>query len=162
MATKPREKRPTREGWTLHNTAPTGPNVFSASRWHGPAGLYVISEICRAELPDGSGAGLQWHVSISQRRQRPDPAAVVEALAALDMAGAEEDNHEPGIARSFWRPMNTRHRVDCQCKANEEIITEPDGYRWTNPRAARDNPTLCRGCSYVQRYGGICTVHGAR
>ena len=156
-----REKQPTEKGWERIGGPPTVASaVLSSSRWVGPGGLCAISELVNAEMPDGAGAGLQWLVSFSQQRRRPDGRQLSKALRAFGMRGSEEDNHEPGICRKFWRPVDPARRVDCQCKASEEVIVEADGYRWTNPRAARGDRSLCRGCAYVRRTpGAVCSVH---
>jgi hypothetical protein len=120
----------------------------------------VISSLVDADLPDGSGVGPQWHVSVSARGKRPDDRQVRRALKAFGLVGAEEDNHHPGIARHFWRPVDPAHRVDCKCKATEEIITEADGYRWTNPKTSTTE--TCRGCDIAPVTGKPCPIHGAK
>lgn len=86
------------------------------------------------ELPKG-GVGPQWLVSISRRgRRRPTSEECRRILRQFRMVGAEEDNHEPGIARKFWMPVDPNERVDCQCKADEEQVVEPDGYTWSRKR----------------------------
>ena len=57
------------------------------------------------------------------------------------MLDAEQDNHHPGGACHFFQPVDPARRRDCECKVTEVVVTEPDGYQWTNPS---DGP--CRGC----------------
>ena len=119
--------------------------------------LRVISSLIDAELPDGSGVGLQWHVSISRRGKRPKPPELARAQRAFGCVGWEEDNHHPGNARHYFRPVDPSKRVDCECKANETVVVEPDGYRWTNPT---DEP--CRGCELQELLGELgkpCPLH---
>lgn len=115
----------------------------------------VLSALEDAELPDRSGRGPQWHVSVSQfgsGRATDDECA--EVLSDFGLLGAEEDNHHPGVARHFWMPVDPVHRVDCECKADEVIVVEPDGYQWTNPRDGE-----CRGCELKRLIGRPCTIH---
>lgn len=134
---------------------PLDGDAISQSAWvSGP--LVAVSSLVSAELPDRSGVGLQWHVSFSHSTRRPTDKDLRRALRAFGMVGAEEDNHHPGRARHFWRPVDARHRVECECKTSEETITEPDGYRWTNPRAGAG---ACRGCAIAPLMGRPCPVH---
>ena len=89
VAKRPRNAR----AWAC--TGRVGPAV----RWKGPHGVIALSELAIAELPDGAGVGPQWLVSISIRGQRASDAICARVLANFGLAGAEEDNHEPGIAR---------------------------------------------------------------
>lgn len=118
--------------------------------------LRVITTLEMAELPDGAGVGPQWHVSVSRAGKRPRPADVERVLRVFDLLGAEEDNHHPGIARHFWMPVDPAHRVDCECKVDEVMVVEPDGYRWSNARAESG----CRGCEYERLIGQPCRLHG--
>jgi len=131
------------------------PGVQIGSAWtFGP--LRVISTLTLAELPDGSKEiGPQWHISITDAGKRPKPKQVRRALRAFDMVGAEEDNHHPGNARHFWMPVDSARRVDCECKADEVTIVEPDGYRYTNPH----DPAECRGCEFQRLTGKPCPLH---
>lgn len=151
------ERRPGPD-WTEVSSAlqsvPRSPSTRAISAWLR-AGVFVVSELCEADLPDGTGPGLQWLISISRRASRPRPQDVRRALRAFGMKGAEEDNHEPGIARKFWLPVDPAHRVDCECKATDELVVEPDGYRWSNAR----DPALCRGCDHAAAFGRPCPVH---
>lgn len=155
------EKRPRGNEWTeIETPAPaiapcTG--TVSASTWVY-AKVRVISTLVMAELPDGSGElGLQWHISIARRAKRPHETDVRRALRAFGMVGAEEDNHHPGNARHFWLPLDPSRRVDCECKAEEATVIEPDGYRYTNPH----DPAECRACDFQRLTGKPCPFHGA-
>lgn len=67
---------------------------------------------------------------------------------------SEVDNHHPGVAVHLWLPVDPAHRVTCECKDDEQTITEPDGYTWTTPVGGP-----CRGCELQQLLGHPCTVH---
>lgn len=121
----------------------------------------VISDLTMADLPDGSGVGPQWHVSVAGRTKggaakRPKPHVVRSALRAFRMTEAEEDNHHPGNARHFWLPMDPQHRVDCECKTDEAVIVDADGYAWTNPHEGAGE---CRGCELERLTGKRCPLH---
>jgi hypothetical protein len=124
--------------------------------WASRAGLHVISALEVASYPDGQGEGPQWHVSVSKGGKRPKDKELRAALRAFGMVGAEEDNHHPGVARHLWLPVDPSRRVDCECKEEEALITEPDGYKWTNPREGR-----CRGCAIAPLTGKPCPLHPA-
>jgi len=146
-----RAREPKVAGWRLVRHTPEGA-VWARGRF------VVVSELVQAELPDGSGTGPQWLVSVSYKRRRPDNKQVQRALRAFGMAAAEEDNHEPGIARKFWLPVDPAHRVDCECKTTEDVIVEPDGFKWSNPKP--ESGEACRGCAHELVFGRPCPLHG--
>jgi len=153
------EKRPIDKRWKRISTPPStlwDSNVLACSAWRLARGTTVISSLLNAELPDGSGIGLQWHISISNRGERPKTVGTV--LRAFGMSDAEEDNHHPGAARHFFLPLDPAHRVDCECKETEDTIVEPDGYRWTNPKPGTGP---CRGCELEAAIGKPCPIHHA-
>lgn len=118
----------------------------------------VISTLDHAELPGGDGVvGPQWHVSISRvsvsGQKRAGATQVRLALRAFGMVGAEEDNHHPGLARHFWLPVDPAYRGVCECKAEEVVVVEPDGYTWQN------DPLSCRGCEFHATHGHPCPIH---
>lgn len=121
-------------------------SALSLSVWHR-RGVFVISTLEMAEAPDGGKDVIpQWHVSISTRLggvvRRSTDQECRQVAACFGVAGAEEDNHHPGIARHYWMPMDPKRRVDCECKVTETVVTDPDGYRWSNST----DPADCRGC----------------
>lgn len=147
----PRPRTPTASGWIRVALVENG------SVWEsGP--LRVISTLDQAELPDRAGIGPQWHVSITRRGRRPHPKDVRRALRAFGLVGAEEDNHHPGNARHFWRPVDPSHRVECECKEDEVLVTDAGGYQWTNPPEGEP----CRGCEFERLTGKRCPLHAAR
>lgn len=154
------ERRPSGREWleVRNPAAPVGSWVLACSTW-SDGRLFVISTLVDAELPDGSGAtGLQWHVSISRGKgKRAKPLEIRRALRAFDFVSAEEDNHEPGAARHFWMPVDPSRRVDCECKETEDVITDRDGFKWSNPK----DPSECRGCQYARMFGKPCPIHAS-
>lgn len=147
-ATHPQPRLP---GW--REVRPwTGPGVLSGAVYERE-GVLVISTLALAEYPDGDGIGPQHHVSVSCRGRRPSRSELNIALVQFGMRGTEEDNHHPGIARHFWRPLDPAHRVACQCKSDETVVRD-GAYEWTNPV---EGP--CRGCEYEQMSGRPCPLH---
>lgn len=145
--------------WRRRKPPPMDPrNVLSLSAWQsGP--IVVLSALELAEPPDKQGDPIpQWHISVADVGKRPGPKHVRRALRAFGLVGAEEDNHHPGTARHFWMPVDPARRVACECKADEDVIVEPDGHRWTNPREG-EGP--CRGCSFEKLSGKPCPLHGS-
>lgn len=157
---QPRELLPCTPGWREIPTGAWGdgwrslPSVISVSAWQrGPA--CAISALELAEYPDGNGFGPQWHVSVSRMGKRPKPHDVRGVLRAFGIVAiCEEDNHHPGSARHFWVPVDPVRRVTCQCKEDEDLIVEPDGYVWTNPKDGS-----CRGCEFARLIGKACPFH---
>jgi hypothetical protein len=162
-----KERAPAGLGW--FNAARIDLGGCDAELWfHEAAATQVLSCVEMAELPRSHGVGPQWHISIVDRHQnepaRPSAAQVNLARCAFGMLlEAEEDNHHPGAARHFWLPVDPTERVDCECKTTEVVVTEPDGYRWTNPT---DGP--CRGCELERtmiragRPPRPCSIHKGR
>ena len=107
-------------------------------------------------LPGGGGVGPTWLVTISYRGARPSDAHVELVLRQFRMRDAEEDNHTPGITRSFFMPVDPKWRGVCDCKETEETIVEDDGYEWQNPRPEDGR---CRGCEYEELFGAPCPIH---
>lgn len=125
-------KRPKGLSWVLSRT--WNVDGFTVHAWVC-GDISVCSS--REPLPDKrSGLVLPtFQVSVCKRGQRPDDDAVRSALADFDMEGAEEDNHSPGRARHFWLVDDGRKvQPECECKATEKTIVEPDGFRWQKER----------------------------
>jgi hypothetical protein len=125
--------------------------------------LVVLSSYGPATAPDGTGDVIpQWHLSIVARADTPVGQEPVRCTAeqltrfveTFGLTEFEIDNHHPGAAQHFWIPRDPARRVDCECKSDETIIVEPDGYTWTNPV---DGP--CRGCDYKRMSGRPCPIH---
>lgn len=95
-------------------------------------------------VADYRGAAVwQWLVSISCSTKQPgvygvraDDETCQRVLADFDLVGAEEDNHEPGVGRKFFRNVDLAPgQVSlCECKEDEETVVEPDGYTWTRKK----------------------------
>lgn len=155
-----RERWPHGKGWVQLPAPPAPLNVLGASYWsHGKT--KVLSTLDMAQLPDGAGLGPQWHISVVRskdgRASLPGKADLDRALSAFGMQKAEEDNHHPGNARHFFLPVDAAHRVDCECKADEDNVVT-DGVRWTNPKP--ESGEACRGCEIEPLTGRPCPLHG--
>ena len=151
LVTTSTERQPSGQRWISQQWP--GPSAPNSSAWRaGP--ILVLSQLVDAEYPDGDGHGLQWIVSISASRKRPKPKQVRRALRAFKMVGSEEDQHHPGIARQYWRPLDPAHRVDCQCKIDELTVVDEDGYAWTTPVGG-----ACGGCELEGATGSPCPLH---
>lgn len=153
------EKRPTRRGWKRVPVPPQitagRDNTHAISVWRcGP--IAVISELANMEAPDGDGLTPQWLVSVTADGKRPAQWQVDKVLEDFGMAGAEEDNHFPGKARGFFLVVDPTRRVDCQCKTDETVVVEPDGYTWSRD----DSGKPCVGCELAARAGMRCPQHG--
>jgi hypothetical protein len=131
-------------------------DVAISFSWWRQRAILVCSALENAEAPDGRGDAIpQWHVSISKRHEPPTLKVARDVLRDFGMLDAEEDNHHPGHARHFFLPVDPSRRVDCECKATEKTIIEPDGYKWTTPVDG-----TCRGCELEALIGRPCSLHG--
>lgn len=142
------EKLPSKlAGWRRSNRLDPGQmelhSAISISAWQR-RGVFLISSLELAEAPDGRKDVIpQWHVSMSKPGLgRCSDVECQQALACFGLTGAEEDNHHPGVARHFWMPVDPKRRVDCECKSDETVHTDVDGYKWSQPVDA------CAGCDY--------------
>jgi len=168
-----RERRPRNgEGWMKAKepvAAKLGTICFSA--WRRPSlAIYpvrhvvVFSSLVIAQLPKSDKEDLTWHLSISaldsnlqKIRASDDICKKVLSTFGVDYAfPLLEDNHHPGLARHFFIPCNPEYRAMCDCKEDEKVVTEPDGYQWTTPR---DDSEGCRGCEYDRLTGHPCVIH---
>ncbi len=149
------EKYPLRGRWEkdvaaseLHRRARGTTSVFRLGT------ALVISNLLDMEAPDGSGDSIaQWHVSVSDYGHRPSPKLIEQVRRDFGMQQAEIDNHHPGVAVHLMLVVDPARRVDCECKVGEQIVTEPDGYQWSN------DTKECRGCSYERTFGRPCPLH---
>lgn len=148
----PEAKRPKSREWRLSHKVKT---IRGFAQAYTKGKLLALSECTIAVYPDSEGVGPQWLVSFSVGgKKRIDGKELRRALANFDMADAEEDNHHPGVARHFWKPVDPAHRVECQCKSDETLVVDSDGYTWSNAREG-----LCRGCEYEALIGKPCPIH---
>lgn len=136
-------------GWIFdkHRTKamPFDHKAIGLSVWKR-SGVVVISALENAHAPDGSLDVIpQWHLSVSHSGARASDEVVRQTLASFDMTGTEEDNHHPGTARHFWMPVDPRRRVECECKSDETITVEPDGYTWSH-----DPEQECPWCTMIK------------
>lgn len=158
MRTTATERRPTSRDWRespVPAAIPRDEYYVSGSRWQRGT-VVVISTLVLCDLPRSNGlVGPTWHASISRLGKRPRPRDVEHFKRDFGLVGAEEDNHHPGAARHYFMPIDPAYRVGCECKIDEDIITEPGGYQWTNPKVGE-----CRGCEFERLRGWPCPLHG--
>lgn len=68
----------------------------------------------------------EWLISFSvMGQQRCSNQQVQELLKDFGAVDFEEDNHERGVARKFWKAVDPQYRVPCPCK-DERVINEGD------------------------------------
>lgn len=119
-------------------------------------GFIVSSQLAMANAPQPPREPIPtWMIGISRNGRRPTDDEVARALRAFSMQDAIEDNHEPGVKRMYFLPIDPSRRADCECKTDEVLVTEADGYQWSNAIGKND----CRGCEYQRKYGKPCPVH---
>jgi hypothetical protein len=129
---------------------------FRVETWRsGP--VLVTSGAHLMDGPDGGPPCWQWKIAISNLGKRPKPAHVRRALRAFGMTEAEQDNHEPGNAVHFFLVCDPSRRVECECKADEDVVLDQDGHRWTNPKPETGEP--CRGCTTSAVTKRPCPLH---
>ena len=125
--------------------------------WRSHDDLRVISSLDIATLPGSGGeTGPTWIVSVSRRgrENRPTDDDVARVVDAFCLPAYDEDNHGPGISRTLFCPVDPRYRTACECKTDETLHVEPDGYAWTTPT---DGP--CTGCYYETLFHMPCPIH---
>lgn len=152
-----REKYPLRGRWEKDREASVAYQVEhgSTSVFRCGAAL-AISSIANMTAPDGSDDVIpQWHVSVSEGGRRPSRKLIERVRRDFGMEQAEVDNHHPGVAVHLLLCVAPDRRVACECKAGEKVVTEPDGYQWSN------DPAACRGCQYQVAFGRPCPIHAS-
>lgn len=133
-----------------------GQRPLAASAWQrGPVRVISCVELAEYAESVGGGTGPQWHISITRQGERATDRDLSMVAKAFGLPRVEEDNHHPGKVRHLWCPVDPQKRVDCECKTTEVTITEPDGYRWTNPV----DPSECRGCEWEASHRVPCALH---
>lgn len=98
------------------------------------------------------------YTGVDRTRSRSTDEEVAVALRDFGMAGAEEDNHQPGIIRMFFLLADLRpgeEGIQCECKSDEQVVVEPDGFRWSRTRDFDESryPEFLRGRA-VRRLAG--------
>lgn len=129
--------------------------IAKASWWQRER-LTVLSALQWVQPTDPTQpARWEWHISVTRRGERATDADVAKVRLVFGMADAEEDNHMPGKTRNLVLPVLPEHRKPCDCKTIEQVVTEPDGFQWSNPRKGD-----CRGCEHARLFGATCPIHG--
>ncbi len=97
-------------GWQL-----TGLNAAGLTFLHIPSGVSAISSTGWTRGGEGLPDHWEWLVSFSAKGgTRVSNAQLDWILKDWGLEEAEEDNHEPGIARKFFMAIDPRYRVPCE------------------------------------------------
>lgn len=133
LVTNPR-RPPSWKGWKRQPAPPGLPLQDGGEIWRLRGRVLAISSLIYAEFRDGMH--WQYLVSISYAGGRASDFVCRRVLADFGIPTAEEDNHESGVARKFWRLIDIAPDEPqlCECKETEETIVEPDGYTYTRER----------------------------
>lgn len=130
------------------------PAIPSSSRWHAdprlsrttsdltgiPTVVYLLKPLrvlSSAETAEYHGIVCPHnHVSVSvdpSLDRRPTDLEMTLVRRHFDMEDAEEDNHQPGRTRNLFLPLHLPRGTTevCDCKADEEQVTEADGFTWS-------------------------------
>lgn len=112
---------------------PDAPDVYLRGR------LLVMSDFAVMEFRGEERPQFMLSISASGAggRRRATDAEVTQALRDFGMDGAEEDNHQPGIIRMFFLladPRPGEEGIQCDCKEDEQVVVEPDGFRWSRTK----------------------------
>lgn len=126
--------------WVSHASTRTARAVSRDSTttvWWG-RGLVVISSAMDAEYQGVVVPHNHVSVALHDHRRRPNDKEMGWVRADFDMEDAEEDNHLPGVARHLFLPLHLPRGTEgiCDCKADETLVVEPDGFRWSKTKAA--------------------------
>ena len=125
-----RPKRPLRPaGWERvrhSNLVDTG---FPIEAWRHKDGILVMSAVEVPTEQDGTTNGPEYHLSISMTSgQRIDSKGAKWVRRQFGLEDAKEDNHFPGVSRSFWRPVADHlSGIECKCVETEPKIVEDQG-----------------------------------
>ena len=115
--------------------------------------VLALSSWQMAEAPDNPAETVpHWLVSVSENGGRPSDRSTQRVRIDFALEGALEDNHHPGIARHLWMPEDPARRGQCHCQTDETVVTEPDGYQWSQ------DPKRCRGCELEPLTGRACPI----
>lgn len=103
-------------GWVLVGLTPD----YTAYQKGNYCALSSVVEVMDEHLP----LHWEWLVSFSAvNRKRLSNAEVAQCLRDFGAGDFEEDNHERGIARKFWKAVDPQYRKPCPCK-DEAVIFE--------------------------------------
>ncbi len=115
---EPSRLKPQGNGWDLIAVTPD----YTAFQKGSYCALSSVAFVSDEHLPPH----WEWLISFSnQGQQRLNNTQIRQCLAAFQAEDFEEDNHEKGIARKFWKAVDEKYRQPCPCK-DETIIAEGD------------------------------------
>lgn len=122
--------------WTYHHASSVNITALTDTRTvvYSRGALRVLSS---AETAEYHGIVCPHnHVSVSVDPvydRRPTDGEMDFVRDHFDMVDAEEDNHHPGRIRNLFLPLHLPRGTTgvCDCKADEEQVTEEDGFVWS-------------------------------
>ncbi len=114
----PQRVKPQGNGWEMRHFS----DKYTAYQSGNLCALSSTAFISDEHLPPH----WEWLISFSSLGQRRlNDADIAKCLKDFGAEDFEEDNHEHGIARKFWKACEEQYRKRCPCK-NETVITEGD------------------------------------
>lgn len=128
----PRSPQPKGNAWALRSCFSVNGEIVH--KWANGAIIACASWHTGATSKNTGLIVATRQVSVSVADDRPSDDVVRGVLADFGIEGAEEDNHSSGVARHFWLDEGQTVQPECECKATEETVVEPDGYRWQRPK----------------------------
>lgn len=139
----PRPLRAHGRGWRWMGAYPLPTGIVAQGFTHDDHGIRCLSAVEIVEQnPPGSGLMVpHYHVSATFTTPTSRRACTDQELElvreAFGLAGAEEDNHGPGIARHLWIACGREKEPECPCKQDEQRIVEGDRVRHETPDETR-------------------------
>jgi len=99
--------------------------------------LMVISAFGDMEYQGIVVAHFHVSASVINSDRRPTNDEMDLVRKSFDLDDAEEDNHSPGRIRNLFRPVHLPKGTTsmCDCKENEEVIVESDGFQWQRKKS---------------------------
>lgn len=128
----PRSPQPKGDAWSLAACFSVDGDVIH--RWVNGSIIACASRHAAVESHHSKLIVPSFHLSISDSGHRASDDVIRGVLADFNLEGAEEDNHQSGVARHFWLDEGRSVQPECECKRTEETVVEPDGYRWQKER----------------------------
>ena len=104
----------------------------SAVVWIGH-GLQLIDTYIDAEYRGEVVPHRHLSVAVAGHARRATDLEMARVRIDFGLEDAEEDNHQPGVARNLFRPLHLPGGTVgiCDCKSDETVVIEPDGFRWS-------------------------------
>lgn len=125
---KPERKKPISSEWSW-----AGFSWDNGTPWQNEKGYCALSSVIQVK-EDHTPLHWCWLVSFSYMGKRAlNNKEIKSCLKDWGIEDFEEDNHEPGIARKFFLPVDPAFRKPCPCK-NEEVVHYKGDYFYSRKR----------------------------